>query len=184
LVLKPVAALAAIAIVLSNYPVVALGQEAAKPSDRTDCDKLSWSVDRERDWFTDKNLPRRTSGARLRRIDRAVDLSLRPAQQVDLFLPPDVKLRPDSFSGEVTFFGVPRPGFYQVTLSDEATIDVFENGARLKATGFTSAKHCPGVFESMRFELAPGDLVLVEVTNASRSSIKVAFARAEAEAAW
>ena len=151
--LKPVAALAAIAIVLSNYPVVALGQEAAKPSDRTDCDKFSWSVDRERDWSTDKNLPRRASGARLRRIDRAVDLSL-------------------------------RPGFYQVTLSDEATIDVFENGARLKATGFTSAKHCPGVFESMRFELAPGDLVLVEVTNASRSSIKVAFALAEAEAAW
>jgi len=37
----------------------------------------------------------------------------------------------------------------------------------------------------MRFELAPGDLVLVEVSHrhASRSSIKVAFARAQAEAA-
>jgi len=120
LVLKPVATLAAIAFVLSNYP--AFGQEAAKPSDRTDCEKFSWRVDREHDWFADKNLPRRASGARLRRIDRAVDLSLRPARQVDLFLPPDVKPRPDSFSGEVTFFGVPKPGLYQVTLSDQATI--------------------------------------------------------------
>jgi hypothetical protein len=178
LVLKPVATLAAIAFVLSNYP--ASGQEAAKPSDRTDCEKFSWRVDREHDWFADKNLPRRVSGARLRRIDRAVDLSLRPARQVDLFLPPDVRPRSDSFSGEVTFFGVPKPGLYQVTLSDQATIDVFENGARLKATGSTSAKHCPGVFESVRYELAPGDLVLVEVTNVSRNSIKVAFAEAEA----
>ena len=139
--LKPVATLAAIAFVLSNYP--AFGQEAPKPSDRTDCENFSWRVDRERDWFAENNLPRRASGARLRRIDRAVDLSLRPARQVDLFLPPDVKPRPNSFSGEVTFFGVPKPGLYQVTLSNQATIDVFENGARLKATDSTSAKHCP-----------------------------------------
>jgi hypothetical protein len=177
-VLKPVATLVAVAFVFSNYP--ALGQEATKPSDRTDCEKLSWRVDRERDWFADKNLPHRASGARLRRIDRTVDLALRPARQVDLFLPPDVKPRPNSFSGEVTFFGVPKPGLYQVTLSNQATIDVFENGARLKAIGPASARHCPGVVESVRYELAPGDLVLVEVTNASRSSIKVAFAEAEA----
>jgi hypothetical protein len=41
-----------------------------------------------------------------------------------------------------------------------------------------------GVFESLRFELAPGDLVLVEITNASSDSIKVAFAEATSRIAW
>jgi len=40
-----------------------------------------------------------------------------------------------------------------------------------------------GVFESVRYDLAPGDLVLVQVTNASTSSIKVAFEEAEPEEA-
>ena len=62
-----------------------------------------------------------------------------------------------------------KPGLYQVTLSDEAAIDVFENGVRLRATCFTSAKNCPGVFESMRYELAPGDLVRVKITNSTRN---------------
>ena len=104
--------------------------------------------------------------------------------RVELFLPPGVKSKPHTFSGEVTFFGVPKPGLYQLTLSNEAAIDVFENGVRLRSTGFTSAKNCPGVFESERFELAEGDLVLVQITNASSNTIKVAFAQAELETAW
>ncbi len=139
---------------------------------------------RERAWFADKGLSRRASGARLTKIDRAVELSLEPLIRVELFLPPGVKSKPHTFSGEVTFFGVPKPGLYQLTLSNEAAIDVFENGVRLRSTGFTSAKNCPGVFESERFELAEGDLVLVQITNASSNTIKVAFAQAESETAW
>lgn len=139
---------------------------------------------RERAWFADKGLSRRASGARLTKIDRAVELSLEPLIRVELFLPPGVKSKPHTFSGEVTFFGVPKPGLYQLTLSNEAAIDVFENGVRLRSTGFTSAKNCPGVFESERFELAEGDLVLVQITNASSNTIKVAFAQAELETAW
>lgn len=156
----------------------AFAQEPGKGQGAVSCDEFSWSVAREREWFSDARLPRRESGARLKKIDRAVLLELRPTPSVNFFLPPERKPKADSFSGEVTFFGVPKPGLYQVTLSDEASIDVFENGARLKAVGVAIGKNCPGIGKSVRFELAPGDLVLVEVSDAPTRSIKVAFAEA------
>jgi hypothetical protein len=174
----------AVALFFSYCPNVALAQQAAADSSRAACDKFSWPVGNERAWFADKRLARRASGARLKRIDRAVELSLEPSDRAEFFLPPEVRPKPHSFSGAVTFFGVPRPGTYQVTLSAEASIDVFENGVRLKAIGYTSANNCPGVFESVRYDLAPGDLVLVQLTNASTNSIKVAFEEAESKVAW
>jgi hypothetical protein len=158
---------------------LAIAQDAPKDQSAARCDQLSWSVARERAWFNDDKLTRRVSGARLRKIDRAVELTLVPTKKVTFFLPPGRQPQPDSFSGEVTFFGVPRPGLYQVTLSDEAWIDVFENGVRLRPTAYTSAKDCPGVRESVLFELAPGDLVLVQISNAAKNSIKAALAEAQ-----
>lgn len=171
-------------LVIGSSPGLALAQDDPEVSVRAACDQFSWPIDRERAWFADERLPRRVSGARLRRIDRAVELTLEPSDRIHFFLPPETRAKPHSFSGEVTFFGVPRPGQYQVTLSSAASIEVFENGTRLKPTGQTSAGNCPGVRESVRFDLAPGDLVLVEIMNASTNSIKVAFAQAAIQTAW
>jgi len=153
--------------------------QGAGQSDATaGCNHLSWSVASEREWFNDPKLAHRISGARLRKIDRAVELALEPTKEMHLFLPPERQPSPDSYSGEVTFFGVPKPGAYQITVSDDAWIDVFENGARLKRIAQTSAQNCRGIGRSARFDLAPGDLVLVELTGAPNKSIKVAFAEA------
>lgn len=73
---------------------------------------------------------------------------------------------------------MPHPGIYQVTISHNAAIDVFENGRRLAAVGAGEAKGCDGVRKSERFALTPGDLVLVQVSGASEPSIKVAFEEA------
>ena len=171
---KPMVVLLALAATFAARGVLA--QDAAKQEQSAGgCAGFSWPVTRERAWFDDARLPRRATGARLKRIDRAVALDLKPTREVQLFLPPVRRPRTDSFSGEVTFFGVPRPGRYQVTLSDDASIDVFENGAWLQAIDSTSGKTCGGVSKSERFVLAPGDLVLVEVTDAPARSIKIAF---------
>jgi hypothetical protein len=170
---------AAAVVLAPSRPSFVTAQEVARDKVAAGCDQLSWSVARERAWFDDTKLAHRASGARLRKIDRAVELALEPTKKVKLFLPPERALKPHSFSGEVTFFGVPKPGLYQVTLSGEAQIDVFENGARLKSVAYTSAKDCPGVRTSVRFALAPGDLVLLELTNAANNSIKAAFAEAQ-----
>jgi hypothetical protein len=106
-------------------------------------------------------------------------LTLLPTTKARFFLPPTRAPDPHSYSGEVTFLGVPRPATYQVTLSDEAWIEAFENGARLKSISSTGAKGCAGVSKSVRFELAPGDLVLIQVSGAAKDSIKIAFAEAE-----
>lgn len=53
---------------------------------------------------------------------------------------------------------------------------MFENGARLKPIAATEASDCAGLAESLRYNLASGDLVLVQVTGALSSAIKVAFA--------
>jgi hypothetical protein len=163
---------------------IVLAQQAPAVGDLAICDKFPRRVAREGAWFANKALARRNSGARLRKIDRAVELSLQPKNRITLFLPPEVEPRDSSYSGEVTFFGVPKPGLYQVTLSDEASVDVFENGVRLKTVDSTISKTCLGVLKSVRFELAPGALVLVEISNAPNNLIKVAFAQARSRIAW
>ena len=65
-----------------------------------------------------------------------------------------------------------------MTISRNASIDVFENGARLAAVASSEAPDCGEVRRSERFALAPGDLVLVQISGAPTPSIKVAFAQA------
>ncbi len=173
----------AFAAALCSVDFAAADDAARRDRDSADpgasaCDSFAWPIERERAWFGDAKLARRASGARLSRIDRAVELSLLPTKNVRFFLAPERGPRADSYSGEVTFFGVPRPATYQVTLSDEAWIEVFENGVRLKSMSSTDAKGCGGVRKSVRFQLAPGDLVLIQLSDAAKNSIKVAFAEA------
>ncbi len=173
----------AVAAALCSVEFAAADDVAPRVRESTDpgasgCDSFTWPIARERAWFGDAKLARRASGARLSRIDRAVDLSLRPTSKVRFFMAPERAPGAHSYSGEVTFFGVPRPAVYQVTLSDEAWIDVFENGVRLKPTSATAATTCAGVRKSVRFRLAPGDLVLIQLSDATKDSIKIAFAEA------
>jgi hypothetical protein len=143
-----------------------------------DCSGFDWSVGRERDWFADKKLPLRPSGSRLRRIDRAVEVELKPVSQVEFFLPPSKPPAAGTYAGEITFFGVPRPGLYQVSLSAPADVDVFENGARIKPESLVTSADCEGVRVSGHFELGAGDLVLLELTGVAEPKIKAAFAPA------
>ena len=162
--------------------VTATAEDATSSSGKENannaCSAFAWPVKRERAWFASQDLPHRVSGARLRRIDRAVELTLKPVRAVDYLLPPHA-LKAGAYGGSVVFFGVPHPGVYQVTLSETADIDVFENGTRLTAQATSRAPDCPDARLSARFDLAPGDLVLVEVINAPQTTIKIAFAEAE-----
>jgi hypothetical protein len=142
------------------------------------CAALGGPVDHDRAMFADPNLLQRPSGERLMRIGQAVELALKPNSEVGYFLPPTKAPRRGTFGGLVTFSGVPRPGSYRVTLSDVADIDVFENGARIRSTAAALAPNCPDVQASALFRLAPGDLVLVQISSAPHSKIKVAFAEA------
>jgi len=163
------------------HPTGVSAFEPTPPGTDGGCDAFAWPVTRERALFADRGIRHRPTGARLSRIDRAVALTLEPTRSVHFFLPPERKPAQDSYSGDVAFFGVPHPGLYQVTTSGDASIDVFENGMRLKPVVSSEAKGCDGVRKSERFALAPGDLVLVQVSGALEPSIKVAFQEVHAE---
>lgn len=148
-----------------------------KPNGEAACDQFAWSIKREKAWFAG-NPPATHSGERFTMSDEGVLLELKPTKGFDFFLPPERPVKPDSFSGNIVIFGVMNPGVYQVTLSDEAWIDVFENGFRLKSTAFTGEKDCPGVRKSVRFELTPGAPITIQISNAPKNEIKLAIAPA------
>jgi len=55
---------------------------------------------------------------------------------------------------------VPKAGTYRITLSEGAWIDVIQDGAALKATAHSGATGCDGVRKSVKFELAPGPMII------------------------
>ena len=71
-----------------------------------------------------------------------------------------------------------KAGLYQITLSDEAWIDVVENGARVKSSDFSGQKACPGVRKSVRFDLAAGPATL-QISNSESPKINLAIAPAD-----
>jgi hypothetical protein len=151
--------------------------ESAKDKSASACDHFAWSISREKAWFAAK-LASTPSGERVGKSDEGFLLALKPTKTIEFFLAPERMPKPDSFSGYVFIGGVPAPGLYQVTLSDEAWVDVFENGTRLKSTAFTGQKDCPGVRKSVRFDLTPGAPVTIQISNSAKDSIKVAIAPA------
>jgi len=63
-------------------------------------------------------------------------------------------------------------GLYQITLSDEAWLDVAQGGALVTSSDFSGMKDCPGVRKSVRFPLGAG-AAMVEISNASGAAIKL-----------
>jgi hypothetical protein len=165
--------LLALALALSA-PGAARAQDAGKDQDQAACNRFAWPIARERAWFS-ANLAPTPSGARLAETHEAILLDLKPTSSVHFVLTPERPPKPDSFSGDVIIAGVAAPGVYQITLSDEAWIDVFENDARLKSTAFTGQKDCPGVRKSVRFELTPGARITVQISNSAKKSIRLAI---------
>jgi hypothetical protein len=149
----------------------------SKPDGQSACDQFAWPIKREKTWFAGK-LPAAHSGERFAMSDEGLLLMLKPTKSFDFFLPPERPPKPDSYSGNIVIFGVMKPGVYQVTLSDEAWIDLFQNGFRLKSIAFTGQKDCPDVRKSVRFELTPGAQITIQVSNAPKDQVKFAIAPA------
>ena len=87
------------------------------------------------------------------------------ATDVTLPMAPERKAGENSYAAVVT---VPKleAGLYQITLSEEAWIDVVQNGAVVKSTDFSGQKDCPGVRKTVRFNLLAAPAT-VELSNAS-----------------
>src|SRR5262249_22077106 len=144
------------------------------------CDKFAWSLSREREWFAAPHKETVDTGETLPAIpDSAFILLLKPVDDAEFAIPPERKPKSNkSFGGMVLFTMSPTPGLYQVTLSDEAWVDVVQAGYYAKSVGHTGSRDCPGLRKSVRFDLGNAPIVL-QVGGAMFDKITVAISAIE-----
>ena len=104
-------------------------------------------------------------------------VALAPTGSVGFRLPPERAPKPDTFGATLDVADL-AAGLYQVTLSDDAWIDVLQRQARLKSVAFTGQRDCPGARKSVRFSLKAGGLT-IQISNAPAATINVAIAPAQ-----
>ncbi|MBR1271023.1 hypothetical protein JQ629_26450 [Bradyrhizobium sp. AUGA SZCCT0222] len=144
------------------------------------CEKFAWSLARERAWFTASDKTSVASGATLAAFPKAaIAISLRPAGEAVFEMPPERKPRIERwFGGSVRFPATERPGIYQVTLSEDAWIDIVQDGRYARSVGSTGRSDCPGLRKSLRLELGTTPFTL-QVSGVPSDAIVIAISPSE-----
>jgi hypothetical protein len=161
---------------LSSLLLVVSLASTARAQDATGCDKFKWSVARERAWFAAGAKPV-AAGADLPLAEQGYAVALVPDESAGFVAPPERAPKPGAFGGVLKIQALPKAGIYEITLSDEAWVDVVQNGASVKSSDFSGQKNCPGVRKSVRFSLAEG-AATVQISNAASATIQLAIAPA------
>ena len=166
-------ALGVVASVLSGFIHIAAAQDEG-------CDKFAWSLTRERALFAAADKRPLTAGAELAAIPQdAIVFSLQPAAQATFVLPPERKAKSENwFGGGLRLPAPEKAGSYQVTLSQEAWIDVVQDGRYARSIGSTGRSDCSGLRKSVRFELNATPFV-VQLSGVATTTVVVAISRAD-----
>ncbi|SFO30671.1 hypothetical protein SAMN03159463_01577 [Mesorhizobium sp. NFR06] len=133
------------------------------------CDAFKWPVTREQSLFP--AAPAAQSGATLA-VGQAVDFSLAAVDTISFDVPPGRAPASGTFGAKASVL-VPPEGELQFSLSDEAWIDVVQDGHVVKPAGFSGVKTCPGIRKSVRFKLA-GGAAIIQLSGAKKADLKVA----------
>ncbi len=93
-------------------------------------------------------------------------------------MPPERKPRSERWFGGMIRLPAPdKPGIYQVTLSEEAWIDVVQDGRYARSVGSTGRSDCAGLRKSVRLDLGIAPFVL-QISGVASDSIAVAISAA------
>lgn len=159
----------ALAVVLTALS----GASQAWAQEPVGCDKFKWDVTRERAALAQTNIPKLASGSALTgSLPQTVTLDLKSPADAKLPSPPERAPKPDTFAGFTTL-NIPANGFYSVTLSAGAWIDVLQNGSFLKPKAFSGVQGCDGIRKTVKFELTAG-ATIIQVSGVPESAIKIA----------
>lgn len=136
------------------------------------CSAFKWPLAREQAWLAAAH-PSVSSGDSTPKPEGALTLKLQPVDKVSFDPAPDRKPAAGSFGATLAIGDVGQDGIYQVTLSDEAWVDVVQDGVKVKSSAFSGQKNCPGLRKSVRFKLKAGPAVL-QISGAKAEQIDVA----------
>jgi hypothetical protein len=88
-------------------------------------------------------------------------MRLLPGGQATFAMPPERKTKSvEWFGGAVWFPALERAGIYQLTLSEEAWIDVIQDGRYARSVGSSGRSDCLGLRKSVRVELIQAPFTL------------------------
>jgi len=152
----------------------------AAPAHAADgCDKFAWPLTTERAQFAaTERMAAKAGDALLSLPHTAIVLHLAAPDAAGFALPPERKAKAATWFGGALSLPAPgKAGIYQVTLSDEAWIDLVQDGRYAHSVGSTGRSDCPGVRKSVRFELTTAPLV-VQVSGVTSDRIALTIAPA------
>ncbi len=146
----------------------------AEAKDNPACEQFDWPIKRELQLFADPNLEMVFSGAPLNSTpEKGLVVELQPHGTLDYVLAPAQEPKSDDTFGGLLFVkNVPEAGAYQVTLSEDAWIDLIQDGKAQALSAQTINPNCGDARKSMRFRLEKGPLT-VQVSGASSLLIKL-----------
>ena len=148
----------------------AAGEAAAEDG----CGRFAWPVDREQELFADGLFADVESEYALPR-DGVFALRLQPVAQVIYMVPPE-RGRDDGLGGVVTLEWI-SAGRWQVTVSADVWIDAVQNDHRLTPLASTARTDCPGIRQSVQFQVDSVPLTL-QFGGASVKRLNIAVLRA------
>jgi len=167
-------------LVLTIMFISILFNPARGAEDTSGCDKFAWSIVREHGWFAASDKPVIAAGSMLSSFPRgAFVLDLQPGTRASFTRPPERAPKSEGwFGGAVWLPAIERPGIYQVTLSEEAWIDVVQDDRFARSIGSSGRRDCQGLRKSVRFELSAAPAVL-QLSGAAAESVAVAITPVE-----
>ena len=144
------------------------------------CDKFAWSLAREQTLLAAVDKPAVKAGQTLTAIPKgALVLNLQSGADAVFAMPPERKSKVERwFGGAIRFPGLEKPGIFQVTLSDEAWIDVIQDDRYVRSVGSTGRSDCPGLRKSVRLDLGTSPFVL-QISGVTSDAIAVAISARE-----
>jgi hypothetical protein len=144
------------------------------------CEKFAWSLARQREAFSAAEKMAVGAGETLNVLPTgALVIRLEPGAQVSFAMTPERKPRSEQwYGGMVRIPAPPKAGIYQITLSDDAWIDVIQNGRYARSVGSTGRSDCPGVRKSVRLDLDASPIVL-QLSGVAADTIAVTISTTE-----
>jgi hypothetical protein len=137
----------------------------------TGCDKFKWPLDKERAMLSHA-APTASGGELPPTLTAAVKVALVPVAEAKLPVAPSRGPKPDTYAGFVRVTAPVKAGTYKVTLTDNAWVEIAQDGQNLKTGAFSGVHGCEGLRKSVKFDLKEAPFVIT-ISNMSAKEIGV-----------
>jgi hypothetical protein len=161
------------------FITVVIGLSLAQARAEDGCGKFAWPLAHEQTLLNAANKQDIKAGDTLAALPQvALTLNLQGGDKATFAMPPERKPKVDHWYGGALYFPAPaKAGLYQITLSNEAWIDLVQNGKYARSIGHSGRGDCPGLRKSVRFELAATPFTL-QISGTDKEKIGLVVSQA------